>query len=202
MFGAEPMAADDIHPDTRRLMEQFAEPMHLFNDEEEELELESSHPRKRMKKDEPEKEEKYLDDKEINDRIQKAGKPKSNAVAIKNEKFLPPPKDTIVDSDTIQIAACMSQQIYSAGTEEDFKLKTETGKDAKVVLLEKGRFNPAVPAFAMATFNKTLIIAFRGTNQILDIITDVSFAPVSSPELGAAAKGIRCHAAMAGLASR
>ena len=134
MFGAEPLAADDIHPHTRLLMEQFAEPMHLFNDEEEELELESSHPRKRMKKDEPEKEEKYLDDKEINDRIQKAGKPKSDAV---ENKILPPPKDTIVDSDTIQIAACMSQQIYSAGTEEDFKLRTETGKDAKVVLLEK-----------------------------------------------------------------
>jgi hypothetical protein len=54
----------------------------------------------------------------------------------------------------------------------------------------------------MAAFNNTLIIAFRGTNQILDIITDVSFAPVSSPELGAAAKGIRCHAMMAGIASR
>ena len=201
MFGAEPLAADGIHPHTLQMMKQFAEPMPLF-DEKEELELESSHPRKRMKKDEPEKEEKYLDDKEINDRIQ-AGKPESNAVAIKNEKFLPPPKVTIVDSDTIQIAACMSQQIYSVNTEEDFKLKTEMGKDAKVVLLEKhGRFNPAVPAFAMATFNKTLMIAFRGTNQILDVITDVSYAPVSSPELGDAAKGIRCHASMAGLASR
>ena len=200
MFGAEPLAADDIHPDTLRLMEHFAEPMPLF-DEKGELELESSHPRKRMKTDEPEKEEKYLDDKEINDRIQEAGKPKCDAV--KNENFLLPPKDTIVDSDTIQIAACMSQQIYSVNTEEDFKLKTEMGKDAKVVLLEKhGRFNPAVPAFALATFDKKLIIAFRGTNQILDFITDFSFAPVLSPELGDAAKGIRCHAAMAGLASR
>ena len=194
MFEAEPLAADDIHPNTRLLMEHFAKPMPLFDEEGMDWseELESSHPRKRMKQDEPEKQKEKKKDEPM-------------VLAVENKSFRPelPPKDTIVDSDTIQIAACMSQQIYSVNTEEDFKLKTDTGKDAKVVLLEKhGRFNPAVPAISMAAFDKKLIIAFRGTNQILDVITDMSFAPVLSPELGDAAKGIRCHAAMAGLASR
>jgi hypothetical protein len=128
MFGAEPLATNDLDDGTRCIMEQFKEPMFpMFNDDEEELEMESSHRRKRMKKDEQ--------GAEINDHIQ-ADKRKSNAV-VENKSFVPPLEDTIVDSNTIQIAACMSQQIYGANTEEDFKLKTDTGKDGKVVLLEK-----------------------------------------------------------------
>mmetsp|Transcript_16677 Transcript_16677/g.47880 ORF Transcript_16677/g.47880 Transcript_16677/m.47880 type:complete len:530 (+) Transcript_16677:458-2047(+) len=111
----------------------------------------------------------------------------------------PPENKTGVDPAILQIAACLSQQIYDATDETYFHLEATAG-DAEMrkgevhIFNSHGSLNPAIPAFAVASVGTTLILGWRGTNQILDFINDAAFAPVVSRELVDAATGIRSHA--------
>jgi len=124
-----------------------------------------------------------------------------------NQKEPPSKELTGVDPAIVKIAACVSQQIYDANNENYFQLQTSLDKsgetlEGEVKLLDKhGDLNAAVPAFSVVTFGKTLILGWRGTNQVLDFITDTAIVPVVCAELGTAAKGIRCHATMAAIVS-
>lgn len=107
----------------------------------------------------------------------------------------PPPETTTgVDPAILQIAACLSQQIYDATNKEYFRLEATTGdkelRKSEVHLFDShGTLDPAIPAFAIASVGSTLILGWRGTNQILDFINDAAVAPVVSVDTG-----IRSHA--------
>mmetsp|Transcript_38794 Transcript_38794/g.85163 ORF Transcript_38794/g.85163 Transcript_38794/m.85163 type:complete len:437 (+) Transcript_38794:117-1427(+) len=123
--------------------------------------------------------------------------PENQGRIIKNGDFRnPPSKDvTGVDESIVEICASLSNQIYDAYSKDYFHLEASNGDKAEVLIHDThGNLNPAIPAFAVAVVDSTLIMGWRGTNQVMDFINDVALAPVVCNELGTAATGVRCHA--------
>ena len=111
---------------------------------------------------------------------------------VPNDKTIAAPSQefTKVDPSVTVLCANLSQQIYGATSAKDFNLSVSPTKMGTMVLFDDhGDLNPAVPAVAVAAVDDTIVVAWRGTNQLLDVVTDLGVAPVVSPLLGAAAGG-------------
>ena len=68
---------------------------------------------------------------------------------------------TGVDTHVSEICASISNQIYGAYSDDYFHLKASNGVRAKVLKLDThGKMNPAIPAFAVAVFEDTLIMCW------------------------------------------
>lgn len=115
----------------------------------------------------------------------------------KDQIQLPDKKLTGVDESITEVCANISHQIYSVRSATDFKLKEETTDADKVIIFDNHSvFNITSPSFVVAVTGDTLIMGWRGTQEIFDLVTDISLNPVTASELGKAASGIRGHGLM------
>jgi len=124
-----------------------------------------------------------------------------------------PDKDkTGVEPSITNICASLSDQIYVAKHERDFILQPIPGphglRGRMIIFDRHGKSNDAIPAFAVAVYEDTMIMGWRGTNTsgtavntTLDFISDAAMGPVVCSELGEARHGIRVHNAMSSFAA-
>jgi len=109
---------------------------------------------------------------------------------IENPLYAPPPgiDYTGVSEDITEICASLSSQIYTAESKDYFRFRQD---GVRVLLLDThDDLDAAVPAFALASYQDTLILCWRGTSNPLDVITDGAISPVSSSRLP---KLVRAH---------
>jgi len=111
---------------------------------------------------------------------------------LKMKKVTPCKELTGVEESITEICASISNQVYSAKSENDFRLEARGGRTAEVVIYDDhGEFLQTSPTFVVATTEDTLIMGWQGSTYLLDWIDDFAFNPVNSPELGEAATGIK-----------
>jgi hypothetical protein len=100
------------------------------------------------------------------------------------------------------ICATISDQIYSVETIHDFHLTNEDAPSvtAEVILFEDhGALSDVIPPFCVAVTGSCLILAWRGSKTIMDWVSDVTYAPVTSSRWNRVAAQVRAHAAYASL---
>ncbi len=117
----------------------------------------------------------------------------STKLFVKNENQITVPGKMLtgVDESITENCANISHQIYSVESAKDFKLKKYT--DKVIIYDNHSEFNLTSPSFVAAVSGDTLIMGWRGTQAVFDFVTDVTLNPVTAPELGSAASGIRGH---------
>mmetsp|Transcript_19681 Transcript_19681/g.29204 ORF Transcript_19681/g.29204 Transcript_19681/m.29204 type:complete len:516 (+) Transcript_19681:106-1653(+) len=104
---------------------------------------------------------------------------------------LPQTSDTGVDESIFQLAAQVSGQIYAANSKEDFDF---TVKETTVLWLDThGNLREALPDFAVVVSGTTMILAWKGSGNITDAISDFSYSPVCSGRWANISTGIRVH---------
>ena len=89
--------------------------------------------------------------------------PENQGKIIKNADFQRPPSKefTGVNESIVEICASLSNQIYDAYSKDYFNLEASNGDRAEVLILDThGNLNPALPAFAVAVVDSTLIMGW------------------------------------------
>ena len=104
--------------------------------------------------------------------------PENQGEIIKNLDLGTPPSKEVtgVDPAIVEICASLSNQIYDAYSKDYFHLEASNGDRADVLILDThGNFNPAIPAFAVATVGSTMIMGWVSFLMILDIVAIVRY---------------------------
>jgi hypothetical protein len=135
------------------------------------------------------------------------GAPSRSPASVASAPAAPAPQPpsqelTGVSPELTSICATISDQIYSAETINDFKLRNESNPSvtAQVVLFDNhGGLGATIPPFCVAVADSCMILAWRGSKTIMDWVSDVSYAPVTSSRWNQVSAQVRAHGAYASL---
>mmetsp|Transcript_2351 Transcript_2351/g.3453 ORF Transcript_2351/g.3453 Transcript_2351/m.3453 type:complete len:450 (-) Transcript_2351:73-1422(-) len=163
--------------------------------------------------DDEEDQKKVLSDrykkKVINDAVKEAGAMKQSTFEQEKKKwvikkdgifgFVPTKEMTGVEPHVTQLCATISNQLYGKKSFGDFKLSTKDNKAELLIYDNHGKFSEATPPFAAVVSDKTMILGWRGTNSLSDLLTDVAASPQSSFAWRKHAKTIKAQGPMSAI---
>lgn len=118
--------------------------------------------------------------------------------AVARQPELPSKDLTGVSLGLVRICATMSQQIYTANSIQDFSLTNPDDPSiaADPILFDThGTRKDVIPPFCVAVAGSCMILAWRGSNTIMDWVSDVGYAPVTSSRWRQVSTSVLAHSA-------
>jgi Lipase (class 3) len=92
----------------------------------------------------------------------------------------------------------MSQQIYTANSIQDFDLTNPDDASLSAVPIffdSHGARKDVIPPFCVAVSGSCMILAWRGSSTIMDWVSDVGYAPVTSSRWRQVSSNVLAHSA-------
>jgi len=108
-------------------------------------------------------------------------------------KHTPPKEWTHVDDAMTRICSDMSARAYTSNSKDDFTFSRNSVNVEAVIYDDHGDLDPVLPKFAAAITGKTMILAWRGSSQLTNFISDANFPTVTSSKWGKTSKNTRVH---------
>ncbi len=109
---------------------------------------------------------------------------------------IPPKEMTGVEPIMTQLCSTISAQLYSKKAKEEFRLSTKDIETEVFLYDNHGDFHETSPPFLVAITGKTMILGWRGTNSLADVLNDAACSPQSSLAWRNHVKTIRAQGAM------
>lgn len=114
--------------------------------------------------------------------------------------FVPTKEMTGVEPHMTQLCSTLSSQLYKKTKFEDFKLSTKDNKAELLIYDDHGKLKEATPPFGAVVSGDTLILGWRGTSGISDLMSDAAASPQSNFAWRKHAKTIKVQAPMNSIA--
>jgi len=125
-----------------------------------------------------------------------------NMLTESNFKHMPTKAQTGVEEHITRFAATLSQQTYDLYNGVIPKIAMSTDQHEVEVIVEgQSLFKPTNPTFAAVVCGDTMILGWRGTQNIADGINDFAFSPCGNMAIRKHAKNVKMHGGMASLCS-
>jgi hypothetical protein len=126
------------------------------------------------------------------------GKP--NPATVPPSTSVPPTppeeKSTGVNEKVLKVCATICHQLYHVDSHEEFTLPYNATVD---FYTDHGTFHETVPPFAIASYDESLILAWRGSSTLVDWTSNFAYAPVSSSRWNGIAPDLRAHSSYTSL---
>lgn len=110
--------------------------------------------------------------------------------------FVPTKEMTGVEPYITQFCSTFSKQLYDCKSSDQFKVSTKDHKGELLIFDDHGKLAEATPPFGVLVVGDTMIIGWRGTNSLNDLVNDAANSPQSSFAWRKHAKTIKLQGAM------
>jgi hypothetical protein len=122
-------------------------------------------------------------------------------LANPNFKHMPTKDQTGVEEHITRFAATLSQQTYDLYTGKIEKIAMSTDEHKVDTIIEEGQgdFKPSNPTFGAVVCGDTMILGWRGTQNLIDGLNDVAFSPTGNLAMRKHSKNIKLQGGMASL---
>ena len=106
---------------------------------------------------------------------------------------------TGVDPSLTGVCATISHQIYTAESKDSFKLSDSNHVVEVLYFHDHGDLKDTVPPLVIAVSGDTLILGWRGSQTLMDWLSDAAYAPVLSSRWSSITPNVRAHSAYSAL---
>jgi len=106
---------------------------------------------------------------------------------------VPTKEMTGVEPHMTRLCSTLSQQLYTKNSTEQFQLSTKDNKAEVLIYDNHGELKEATVPFAAVISGDTMILGWRGTSGLADMLNDAAASPQSSFAWRKHAKTIKAH---------